>query len=101
VRFLDQAPRRLVALDTEPAGFVAEWEVCELDELPADDVQHYMTTRVVTAGLHTRLGELARIMQREHIHRVLITDADKRLVGVVASMDVLGAVAAADAAPQL
>lgn len=97
VRFLDRGPR--ACRHAEPDEMCAEWQLCDVECLPAEDVEHYMTTRVVTAGPEARAVDLARKMHREHIHRVLITDARQRVIGVVSSMDILAAIAGEDEKP--
>jgi CBS domain-containing protein len=61
-------------------------------ELPADAVGRSMTADVVTAGPHTPLSELARMMVDAHVHRIIVVDAQDRPVGIVSSTDVLAAV---------
>ena len=51
-----------------------------------------MTPYAVSAGEETPATELAQIMCREKVHRVLIL-ADGRLTGIVSSMDIVRAVA--------
>lgn len=54
-------------------------------------VESAMNPMAITAGPEASLVQVARIMSRERIHRVLITDGTK-LVGVVSSMDVAKAI---------
>lgn len=49
-----------------------------------------MTRKVVKAGLHTPVDELARTMRRLKIHRLPIVQGD-RLLGIVTTMDMLKA----------
>jgi CBS-domain-containing membrane protein len=92
VRFLDRGPPHS-ANPSDSGAYFDEWQIDTWEDLPADDVAHFMSRNVITARPATRLVELARIMSREHIHRVLIADADERLVGIVSSMDILAALA--------
>jgi CBS-domain-containing membrane protein len=92
VRFLDQSSVP-PADPHDPDGCFGEWQILELEDLPPDDVGHFMTRTVITASPTTRVAELARIMCREHIHRVMITDDSRRLIGIVTSMDILAALA--------
>ena len=48
-----------------------------------------MSTHIVKAGADATAGELADLMSKQRVHRVLITEGD-RLVGIVSSTDVLG-----------
>jgi predicted transcriptional regulator len=92
VRFLDQG-----AAGTDrvacAGGCSTDWQVFDLDILPAKDVTAYMTADVVTVARSTRIGEVARIMCQEHIHRVLVADRLGRVVGIVSTLDVLAALA--------
>jgi predicted transcriptional regulator len=63
------------------------------DRSPDEPVQKYMTTDVVTASPDTPLADLAQMLVDAHIHRLIVTDEEGRPVGVVASTDVVAAVA--------
>lgn len=65
-----------------------------LARLAPDAVGRHMCREVVTVSRHTPLSELARVMVEKHIHRLIVTDADGRPVGIVSSTDILAAVAA-------
>jgi CBS-domain-containing membrane protein len=52
-----------------------------------------MTTDLVTALPGTPIGDLAQRMIDAHIHRIIVTDAEGRPVGIVSSTDILAAVA--------
>jgi CBS-domain-containing membrane protein len=96
-RWLDygeQAARR-----PAPGGrcFCSDWQVIDPDGLPPDPVSRYMTADPVTAAPDARVSDLAKRMLDAHVHRVIITDATGRPVGVVSSTDVLAAVAAESA----
>lgn len=92
-RFLDLGPTSGSRPDSE-SDFFADWHVSELNNLPSDAVSGFMTRDVIKASPDTRIATLARIMHVEHVHRIFITDTIDRVVGVVSSMDILGAVAA-------
>jgi predicted transcriptional regulator len=96
VRFLDQGPHRCLHPERSPLGYCAEWQVQEIECLPTENVSNYMTKEVISASSDTRIGDLARLMHEEHVHRILITDVFGHVIGVVSSMDILGAVAAED-----
>jgi CBS domain-containing protein len=74
------------------------WQISE-DALPSCCVGDYMTRDPVLVGIHTRIGDVARMMMDAHIHRVIVVDAmNKRPLGVISSMDLLAEVARADQA---
>lgn len=75
-----------------PESVFSEWQQDE--EGPHDPVAAYMTADVVTAYRSTTLAELARMMVDAHIHRLIITDEQRRPVGVVTSTDILAALIA-------
>jgi CBS-domain-containing membrane protein len=82
-----------------PAGAperVCEWQVINVIGLPGETVRTFMTPDPVTAGPHTTISDLARMMLDAHIHRVVITDNECRPTGVVSSTDILAAVANAE-----
>jgi CBS domain-containing protein len=70
-----------------------DWQVFDVEVLPQDEVLRHMTTDVVSAKPETAITELARAMIDAHIHRILITDNHNRPAGIVASTDILSAVA--------
>jgi CBS-domain-containing membrane protein len=78
-----------------PACFCSEWQVSDVKALPEGAVARYMTADPVLVAPTTTIGELARSMLNAHIHRLIVTDARKRPVGVVSSTDILAAVARA------
>jgi CBS domain-containing protein len=86
-----RAHRRCLAADC----VCADWQVVEVDILPAEAVAAYMTPDPITALTTATVRELARRMLDAHIHRVIIVDPGHRPVGVVSSTDILAAVACA------
>jgi CBS-domain-containing membrane protein len=95
VRWADQgAPRRRPV--GAPSCVCADWQLVEAESLPTDEVSLHMTADVVTAPPQTGIVELARMMLNAHIHRIIITDARRRPVGIVSGTDVLAAVANAE-----
>jgi len=78
------------------ACLCTDWQVPDLSSLPADEVCRHMTTDLVTAAPSAYITELARSMIDAHIHRVLITDKQERLLGIVTTTDILAAVAYGD-----
>jgi CBS domain-containing protein len=74
---------------SQPHCVLVEWQVLEKELFPDDVVHHHMTTNLVTAFLHTRVAELARMMVDARVHRVIIVDEDDRPIGLVSGTDVL------------
>jgi CBS-domain-containing membrane protein len=70
-----------------------EWGVVEVEKLPDDPVQCYMTPDPVTVHCEVGIRTVARMMIDAHIHRVMIVDHERHLVGVVSSSDLLAAIA--------
>jgi CBS domain-containing protein len=70
------------------ADFVRLWVRADSRE---SLVREHMTPDPVTAGPHTPIVMLARMMIDAHIHRIIVTDGEGRPIGVVSSTDVLAA----------
>jgi CBS-domain-containing membrane protein len=77
----------------EDEEFAADWQLSDVEDLPEDEVGRYLTRTVITASAQTPVSELAALMCDARVHRVLITAADGKVVGIVSSLDVLRAVA--------
>lgn len=54
-------------------------------------IERFMTTDLVAASTNTPLEKVVQSMVDAHLHRVLVTDDSGRLVGIVATTDVLAA----------
>jgi predicted transcriptional regulator len=93
VKWLDQGERAAKRPDRSHACIYADWEMVNVESVPTDEVNRYMTTDVVTASPETSIGELAQTMLDAQIHRLIITDYSDRVVGVVSSTDILAALA--------
>ncbi|MFO0866295.1 MAG: CBS domain-containing protein [Gemmataceae bacterium] len=78
---------------SEPHFVLTDWQVVELEKLPTDEVRNFMTAEPVTVLQSAPMSQLARMMVDAHIHRIIVTDAAGKPVGVVSSTDVLAAVA--------
>ncbi len=63
-----------------------------VDADPDETVENVMTTRVVHAAPDATVGAVARLMSREKVHRVLITEG-KTLRGIVSATDLLDCLA--------
>jgi CBS domain-containing protein len=65
-------------------------------EMIADDrVSEHMSPAVQTISQTATLINAARVLCREHIHRLVIIDSDERPVGMVSSLDLVAALVAA------
>ena len=60
-----------------------------------DHVSEHMSPALQTINQTASLINAARIMCREHIHRLVIVDEEERPVGVVSSLDLVAAMIAA------
>jgi len=78
---------------SQPNCVLVDWQMVELEKLPADDVHRYMTPDPVTTQCDIGIRVLARMMIDAHIHRIIVVDEEQRPVGVVASTDILAAMA--------
>jgi CBS-domain-containing membrane protein len=81
---------------SDPGCFHSAWQVVNVEDLPTDEVDAYMTADPVTVPPSTPIAELARGMIDAHIHRIIVVDTQCRPIGVVSSTDILAAVAYAD-----
>ena len=58
--------------------------------IPIDEVGMHMTSNVETANGDTPLSLAAKTMCRRHIHHLIILDGEKRPIGILSSLDILG-----------
>lgn len=79
----------------ENAYSSSDWQIPEIEQLPSDSIENYMTPDPVVSSKSTSIADLARMMVDAHIHRVIVVDASQRPIGVVSSTDILAAVARA------
>ncbi len=61
--------------------------------LGTEPVQAYMSDSVVTVTPETPIVKAAQEMLRNHIHHLPVVDQDQKLLGIVSTMDILGAFA--------
>jgi CBS domain-containing protein len=52
-------------------------------------VEEFMTTEPVTGRPDERLGVVARRMAEENVHRIVVVDKRRHVVGIVTSLDLL------------
>jgi CBS domain-containing protein len=74
-------------------GWEKGWEEVEPDMLKDTPVSEIMTPEILTVGVQTPLPQVARLMKRKHVHRLFV-ERDGNLVGVISTMDLLGALSA-------
>lgn len=86
-----EGQERLLCRD--PFGLCTDWQVMHVEDIPDDEVRHYMTTDVVTVPPGAPVTVLARHMLDAHIHRLIVVDSRKRPVGIVTSTDLISAIA--------
>jgi CBS domain-containing protein len=72
----------------------ADWQMVELEQLPAEEVTNYMSRDLQVASPRTGITDLARMMVAGHIHRLIVVDEGDRPVGIITTMDILAALAA-------
>jgi CBS domain-containing protein len=87
--------REIVAC-VQPYCVCTEWEVVEMDDLPAEAVRQFMTADPVMVPPTMSVGDLARRMIDAHIHRLIVVDAQQKPLGIVSSTDLLAALAYAE-----
>lgn len=83
----------------EPNSVPVDWQTVQFEDLPGDAVRDVMTTAIVTVEPDATVPELARRMLEHRVHRLLVLDADRRPVGVVAVRDLLQVLAHPELAP--
>jgi CBS domain-containing protein len=80
----------------QPHCVLTDWQMVDIEKLPATEVRHHMTANCVTVQPGTTIRELARAMIDTHIHRVIVVNEDHRPIGIVSTTDVIGAIAYAE-----
>jgi CBS domain-containing protein len=93
VQRTEKCPAGESVLCGQPHCVLVDWQMVELEKLPADEVRQFMTPDPVTARPDTPARTLARMMIDAHIHRVVVVDEQRVPVGVVSSTDLLAALA--------
>jgi CBS-domain-containing membrane protein len=72
------------------------WQMVDIEALPTETVAAHMTADPVVVPADMTIQELARVMVDAHIHRVIVTDPQRRPIGIVSSTDLLAALARTD-----
>lgn len=83
---LDVPPAYLFEMLSEQSG-----EDQELNVEADVSVQDFMTEDPVTVGPDTPIAAIAREMAEAHIHRVIVVDDGQFPIGIITSLDLLGA----------
>jgi CBS-domain-containing membrane protein len=73
----------------------ADHKALRLESYAEDRVEQHMSPAVQTINQTATLINAARVMCREHIHRLVIIDAEERPVGMISSLDLVAAMVAA------
>jgi CBS domain-containing protein len=81
---------------SQPHCVLVDWQLVEVEKLPADEVRQFMTADPVTVPPDTSIRTLARLMIDAHIHRIIVVEEERKPVGIVSSTDILAAVAYAE-----
>jgi CBS-domain-containing membrane protein len=84
---------RQVQVCRDPHCVCLEWQMVEIETLPAEDVRHYMTHEPVTAEPEAPIRSLARQMIDAAVQRVIIIDSAGGPVGIVSATDLVAALA--------
>jgi CBS domain-containing protein len=95
-RFATGPRGEVVTECSQPHCVLLDWQVVELEKLPADQVRRFMTPDPVTVTPATSIRQIARMMIDAHIHRVIVVNEQQWPVGIVSSTDVLAALAYTD-----
>jgi CBS domain-containing protein len=90
------ADGRVAQTCREPNCVCAEWQMVEMEALPAEDVRHYMTSGPVTVEPEATIGEVGKAMLDAGVQRVIVLGTDRRPVGVVSTTDLVAALVAGD-----
>lgn len=93
---LGERPRGIGRNDESMKAWLLE--TADRNDLSKRRVEEVMTPDVVAIGPESSLAQAAREMVRSRVHRLAVLDDEKRLLGIVSTMDVLDAFAAG--APQ-
>lgn len=80
----------------EPLSEGNNWELLkaagfQAEQLPAEKVGDYMSSRVVTVLEDASLVSVAKKMYDDRLHRLVVVDGDDRIKGIISTMDLLGA----------
>lgn len=72
------------------SAYYSDWQVSPDD--PESEVEQFMTPSVIAVSPSASLEEVAWTMCCARVHRVLVKGPDDKVLGVISSLDVLGAI---------
>jgi CBS domain-containing protein len=84
------------AAPAQSNGFCTDWQVVNVEKLPAEEVRLYMTTDPVTVLPGASIRILARMIMDAHMHRLIVVDGEHRPTGIVTARDIMDALADAE-----
>lgn len=78
---------------SETGGFDHEALVEKLEhaDLLTEQVQDWMSTDPISVGIEDSVQHAAKLILRHRVHRLVVLDEQRRVVGVVSTMDLLAA----------
>ena len=68
--------------------------------LDREIVADWMSHRVVSVAPDETVGEVCRLMAREHVHRVFVVE-DERIIGVISAFDIVSLIAQGSSNPSI
>lgn len=73
-----------------PVGIVTSWDLVE-EYGPQEAIENAMSSKVIKIGAHNDVIEAAKTMQTEFVHHLVVVNEANKIVGVLSSLDLLGA----------
>jgi predicted transcriptional regulator len=93
VHLAENSQPRTAAKVKDPKEMCQPWEIPDQEQQEENTVGKLMSHDPVLVAPSTNIGDLARMMIDAHIHRVIVVDAERKPMGIVATTDILAAVA--------
>lgn len=84
------------AAPAKSSNYCTDWQVVDVEKLPAEEVRLYMTADPVTVLPGASIRILARMIRDAHMHRVIVVDGEHRPLGIVTASDIMDALADAE-----
>ena len=83
----------VVGKDRQPLGVITDRDiavraVAEGTDVASATVNDYMTSPATTVSERSSLGDVAQLMEREQIRRVVVVDGQGCVAGIVAQADI-------------
>lgn len=82
-----------------PQEIVVEWQSLKPACSPSNPVQDWMTADPITVTAGVSLAECASRMLQARIHRLIVVDDERRVIGLLSSTDLLNAIARSPTSP--